>query len=97
MLTTKGNFRVDVNFNPSQDKGIAHLKNLAAQLIDEVECLDQDDSNIPEDVRKEVQRLKALAQTNIEQAAMWAVKARAKFIAKWANSGSSNEDNEKNN
>jgi hypothetical protein len=46
---TKGEYRVGINFNPSNDDRVAKIS-----------------------------RLKALAQTDIESAAMWAVKAATK-------------------
>ncbi len=67
---TKGEYRVGINFNPSADDTVSRIKRLAADFIDLVE-------NIPGGVEERV-RLKALAQTEIESAAMWAVKAATK-------------------
>lgn len=80
MAKTKGEYRVGINFNPSNDDMVAKIKRAAADLIDLID-------NIPvlgaeteaQLVRStEVARLKALAQTAIEEGAMWAVKAATK-------------------
>lgn len=72
---TKGEYRVGITFNPSDDNLVAKIKRAAADLIDLV-----DDIGLIDGVNSgnEVQRLKALAQTHIEDAAMWAVKAATK-------------------
>lgn len=81
MAKTKGEYRVGINFNPSNDDMVAKIKRAAADLIDLID-------NIPvlgaeteaQLVRStEVGRLKALAQTAIEEGAMWAVKAATKL------------------
>lgn len=71
MSSTKGEFRVGIDFNPSGDDLVNRLKRAAADLIDLVD-------EIPSDNDGERLRLKALAQTEIESAAMWAVKAATK-------------------
>jgi hypothetical protein len=68
---TKGEYRVGADFNPSGNEVVARVKELAAKLIDLVETIDG-----AGDV--EVARLRALAQTETESAAMWAVKAATK-------------------
>jgi hypothetical protein len=68
---TKGEFRVGIDFNPSADDVVGQIKRAAADFIDLVEC-------IPSTPGNERGRLKALAQTDIESAAMWAVKAQTK-------------------
>lgn len=74
---TKGEYRVGIAFNPSNDDMVGQIKRKAADLIDLIET-------IPvalianEDQHQEVKRLKALAQAEIESAAMWAVKAATK-------------------
>ena len=73
---TKGEYRVGINFNPSADDTVAKLKRAAADLID---LIDQIPGDVTRDLRgSEVARLKALAQTEVESAAMWAVKATTK-------------------
>ena len=53
---------------------VGRIKRAAADLIDLIESvLAQTADSVPE-----TQRLKALAQTEIESAAMWAVKAATK-------------------
>jgi hypothetical protein len=73
---TRGEYRVGVNFNPSADDTVTHIKEAAAALIDMIETIPGAEMR---DVRgSEVGRLKALAQTAIEEGAMWAVKAATK-------------------
>ena len=67
---TKGGYRVGINFNPSNDSIVDQIKQKAADLIDLIETIPADTADRP--------RLKALAQTAIEEAAMWAVKAATK-------------------
>lgn len=71
---TKGEYRVGINFNPSNDDTVGRIKRLAADLIDLIETVDahKDGPNA------EIMRLKSLAQTQIEDGAMWAVKAATK-------------------
>jgi hypothetical protein len=68
---TKGEYRVGISFNPSSDPNVDEIKVRAAELIDFIE-------QMPVAAGGEAQRLKALAQTEIESAAMWAVKAATK-------------------
>ncbi len=71
---TKGEYRVGINFNPSNDDMVGKIKRMAADMIDLVEAINahKDGPNT------EVMRLKSIAQTHIEDAAMWAVKAATK-------------------
>lgn len=69
---TKGEYRVGISFNPSNDDTVGKIKRAAADLIDLIEGIDNQ-SNLGE-----VIRLKSLAQTEVESAAMWAVKAATK-------------------
>lgn len=72
---TKGEFRVGISFNPSADDTVSKIKRAAADLIDLIDSITSDrDSS----VGNERGRLKALAQTRVEEAAMWAVKAATK-------------------
>ena len=88
---TRGEYRVGINFNPSNDDKVAQIKQMAADLIDLIDTIqlppwsdlgDQDDNHSRIDLegvrRSEVSRLKALAMTAIEDGAMWAVKAATK-------------------
>jgi hypothetical protein len=72
---TKGEYRVGINFNPSADGMVGKIKRQAADLIDLIESITAGHDG---DQYNEVTRLKALAQTDIESAAMWAVKAATK-------------------
>lgn len=73
---TKGEYRVGIHFNPSKDNLVDSIKRAAADLIDLIEKVPDDSMSPVKD--REVKRLKALAQTEIESAAMWAVKAATK-------------------
>ena len=80
---TKGEYRVGINFNPSADDTVARIKSMASALIDFIDgipvpAVDSVDSAMHS---HEVARLKGLAQTEIESAAMWAVKAATKPAA----------------
>jgi hypothetical protein len=76
MMMTKGEYRVGITFNPSKDDMVAQIKRAAADLIDMIDGIPGD---AVRDMRgSEVGRLKALAQTHVEDAAMWAVKAATK-------------------
>lgn len=82
---TKGEYRVGINFNPSNDDTVGRIKSMAAALIDFIEGIEA--PTVPDDFggdvylasqASEINRLKALAQTHVEDAAMWAVKAATK-------------------
>lgn len=83
---TKGEYRVGINFNPSADDMVGKIKRAAADLIDLVDSIEI--PTHPSDIANdgvylasqaiEIARLKALAQTAIEEGAMWAVKAATK-------------------
>ena len=63
---TKGEYRVGVSFNPGGLPEVDIIKSMAATLIDFILEADGDD------------RCKAIACTEIESAAMWAVKSITK-------------------
>jgi hypothetical protein len=73
---TKGEYRVGINFNPSADDNVGLIKRAAADLIDYIETIPG--AEVRSMRGSEVGRLKALAQTAIEEGAMWAVKAATK-------------------
>jgi len=76
---TKGEYRVGITFNPSNDDTVSKIKRLSADLIDMIESIGTE--NIAQGAvveNAEVRRLKALALTSIEEGAMWAVKAATK-------------------
>lgn len=68
---TPGEYKVGIDFNPSADDTVGHIKRAAADLIDLIGSIDVVEA--PERIR-----LKALAATAVEEAAMWAVKAATK-------------------
>lgn len=65
-----GGCRVGIRSDPTNDADVFNIKLLSAELIDYLESLDFKDG--------EAKRLKCLAQTAYEEAAMWAVKALTK-------------------
>jgi hypothetical protein len=75
---TKGEYRVGITFNPSNDDMVGRIKRAAADLIDLIESIPGTQTSVGDVHGREVSRLKALAQTEIESAAMWAVKAATK-------------------
>ena len=88
---TKGEYKVGIDFNPSQDDVVGRIKRLAADfidLVDSIEVVTEKEEEEIKDIEKlwaqidERRRLKALALTEIELAAMWAVKAATKGVPK---------------
>lgn len=79
---TKGEYIVGVKFNPSQNDTVTLIKQQAAALIDLIQTIHAKDVDVTKENAGEfigeVQRLKALAITHVENAAMWAVKAETK-------------------
>jgi hypothetical protein len=75
MRKTKGEYRVGIDFNPSADDRVGRIKRAAADLIDLIEEIPSDRET---ERGNEAGRLKSLAQTEVESAAMWAVKAATK-------------------
>lgn len=63
---SEGQYRVGVNFNPSNNTKVYEIKELASELIDLIHCYGKDD------------RCTALAMTAFEEGAMWAVKSVTK-------------------
>lgn len=70
---TLGEYRVGISFNPGGSEMVNKIKRAAADLIDLIVDIEGDNS--------EVARLKALAMTHVEDAAMWGVKAATKPVA----------------
>jgi hypothetical protein len=68
---TEGEYRVGVNFNPSNNPMVDEIKNRAAELIELLNPISAD-RNHPG------ARCASIAMTEIESAAMWAVKAVTK-------------------
>ncbi len=74
---TKGEHRVGISFNPSSNPMVDKIKRAAADLIDLCDTIETPSGALPEHAG-EIARLKALAMTHVEDAAMWAVKAATK-------------------
>jgi hypothetical protein len=79
-MMTKGEYRVGINFNPSADDTVGRIKRAAADLIDLIQTIPTrtGDAETCGDHFIEVLRHKSLAETAVEEAAMWAVKAATK-------------------
>ena len=73
---TKGKYRVGINFNPSGDDLVGQIKKQAAKLIDLIETIPGSQERGMQGA--EIGRAKSIAQTAIEDGAMWAVKAATK-------------------
>ena len=71
---TLGERRVRTDFNPGNNDKVQNLKEKFAHLINDVEKL-KEFHEPDHQVDPEKMRLIALAQTAIEEASMWAVKA----------------------
>jgi hypothetical protein len=69
---TLGMSRVGISFNPSGDERVISIKQKAASLIDEIKVYSDVTDN------DEAKRVFALAMTDVENAAMWAVKGITK-------------------
>lgn len=82
MAKTLGEYRVGTSFNPSGNGQVDRIKRAAAELIDLISDIEEPaypiDDRVDLSQYAEVGRLKALAQTQVESAAMWAVKAATK-------------------
>ena len=80
---TIGEFRVRTKFNPSADSVVDQIKQKTAELINLLQAVKNDEVSKTYDKSEaakiqmsgEKLRLIALAQTDYENAAMWAVKA----------------------
>ena len=69
-----GEYKVRTDFNVSHNNVVKTIKDKTAELINLVNRLNAHESYAERDI-KEFHRLKALAMTEYELAAMWAVKA----------------------
>lgn len=69
-----GEYRVRTNFNVSDSGTIKAIKDKTAELINLINRLNVHENFAERDIN-EFHRLKALAMTEYESAAMWAVKA----------------------
>ena len=75
---TTGEYRVGLSFNPGGNERVSLIKRAAADLIDLIDLHIPNMEEAGAAYSGEVLRLKALAMTHIEDAAMWAVKAATK-------------------
>lgn len=69
---TLGQYRIGVDFNPGGNLEVNEIKVIMAEMIDRMEKFKANGS--------EVARVAAAAQTAIEDAAMWCVKAATKPV-----------------
>jgi hypothetical protein len=74
MSQTLGQKRVKAEFNPAKNDLVDQIKNKSAELIDLLETM-RNVGTQAEKVSGEKHRLIAIAQTEIETACMYAVKA----------------------
>lgn len=80
---TIGELRVRADFNPSQNDVVSQLKQKTAELINLLQAIRNDEASKTygdseahlKELSGEKLRLISLAQTEYENAAMWAVKA----------------------
>ena len=69
---TNGEYLVGIDFNPGKSSQVDKIKRMAADLIDAVDAI------AGKNALPDVARLQSLAITQIEDGAMWAVKAATK-------------------
>lgn len=75
---TLGEFRVGINFNPSNNSTVNQIKAKAAELIDLIEEIKPRANPKRDFLDQDIYRLATIAQDQIESAAMFAVKAATK-------------------
>lgn len=77
MEKSLGEKRVRVEFNPDKNSAVDVIKQKSAELINAVSALTKATEDTPEGKLQQGEfiRLKSLALTAYEEAAMWAVKA----------------------
>lgn len=80
MPKTTGEYLVGIDFNPSNSGLVARLKTKAAELINEIYAIPLPDGSDPVSTehRHAIARCRAIAISDLENAAMWAVKAATK-------------------
>lgn len=74
-MNSIGEMRVRTTFNPSDNDHVTKIKNKTAELINLVQATPVAEGTYPEAKVAEFGRLRSLAMTAYEEAAMWAVKA----------------------
>lgn len=76
---TKGEYRVGISFNPSGDEMVTLVKRMSADLIDLIDVIYVPATGASDELRiMEIARLKAHAQTLVEDACRTAVAAATK-------------------
>jgi hypothetical protein len=75
MSQTLGQKRVKAEFNPAKDDLVDQIKNKSAELIDLIELMRENGTVEGIKVSSEKHRLISIAQTEIETACMYGVKA----------------------
>lgn len=73
---TRGEYLVGASFNPTSNPEVDEIKRKSADLIDAIGRIQ--DAGTTARQTAEIGRCKSIAVTNVEQAAMWAVKAVTK-------------------
>lgn len=75
---TKGEYRVGIDFfaPTMKNEAVQKIERAAADLIDLIQDIREDHDGHA--INPEIGRLESLAQTSVEEAAMWAVKAATK-------------------
>jgi hypothetical protein len=73
---TLGEYRVGIPFKPLPNPVVDDIKRRAADLIDLCESMRKETGDLETDAERN--RLISIAQTHLEDAAMWAVKAVTK-------------------
>jgi hypothetical protein len=73
---TLGEYRVGITFNPGGNEHVNEIKRRVADLIDFLEDQRHETAHLQTDAERF--RLLSLAQTHLEDAAMWGVKAVTK-------------------
>lgn len=80
-MTTTGEYRVGIDFNPSGDDTVGRIKRAAADLIDLIEEIEEYPAQLDHRF-SEIRHAKQRAMREVESAAMWAVKAATKPLPK---------------
>ena len=75
---THGEYLVGISFNPGGNPDVNDVKRKAADLIDAIKALRNDEEAASTRQSAEAARCKSIAITHVETAAMFAVKAATK-------------------
>jgi len=71
---TKGEYRIGIDFNPSNDDTVNKIKRAAADLFDLIDSVDETPDK-DKNRTAEIIRAKAQALRYVENASMWGVKS----------------------